>query len=188
MILSILQRAIWMLLYPKATFARKEDHGKHFWFSYVFVLSLIPAMALFFELAWPTVPGGGLNVTSRTILLPLLVLALIILTGWLTAWLIKTFARRMAHEKSLTQSLRVVFCAMTPILLSYLFTVLPWKMLVTVINIFAIIYACILLLVGISTVIQPDPRFRFWLSMLSVLFLLFFLMLDGFLITLIMKI
>jgi hypothetical protein len=98
MIGMVFKQAFTILFYPRDGF--KKEWSSHVLAIYVGVLSLIPAIALFVELAMPATAGGAFLVNGKTITKPLILILLLLVTFFVVAWLIHIFAKIMAQPVS----------------------------------------------------------------------------------------
>jgi hypothetical protein len=187
LITAVFKRAFLFLFYPKEMY-QKTDHdyaSAHFLTLYVGILGLIPAIFTFLSLAFVKQENTVQFVmTKMTIIVPLLFLVSIIVSFWIISILIYAFARRMTSVNDIISVAKIVAYALTPILISAIFSPIP--ILNIAIAFFLIVYSIIMLIIGIRVILQPKVR-PFFLYVLSILFFILFLLLDGWFLDLLMK-
>ncbi|MFH1917046.1 MAG: YIP1 family protein [Nanoarchaeota archaeon] len=178
---DIIKKAVYVLISPKEMYERAErDYASNQYLTvYVGLLSIIPAIFLFLSLSLISTPSGlTLVITARTIIIPLVFLLSLPLILWIVSYFLRFFAERFHSRSELNASMKVVSYALTPILISPLFSPIP--LLNIMMSFFLIIYSILLFIMGIRYILRPKAKPLF-LYLISVLIYLFFLLLDGYL-------
>ena len=178
---DVIKKAVFLLISPKEMYERAErDYASNQYLTvYVGLLAIIATFFQFLSLVLIDTPNGQtLIITSRAIIISLIFLISIIAILWFVAYFLRFFAERLQARGELNASLKVVSYALTPILISGIFSPIPG--LNYIMSFFLIIYSLILFIMGIRYILRPKAK-PILLYLISTVIYLFFLLLDGYL-------